>query len=341
MDAGWRRLPSLVLKGSPRSYRSAPETAGSRGRRGPRNGPRPSIPQPRRRGTPASAGTRCARAQRKAPRLSRDTNFCALGRHELLRTRGFDSGRRVGSVRGEAEGAERPEPRPSPSRHPRLGTPASAGTRCARAQRKAPRPSLSRHPRLGTPASAGTRCARAQRKAPRPSFSRHPRRGTPASAGTRCARAQRKAPRPSPSRHPRRGTPLQPAPAARERSRTLLAHHFPGIHGLERRLQPAPAARERSGRLPAHHFPGIHGVERRLQPAPASTRTPAFGSPLAHSSRPQRTARDDGNPVLPPVSITAPHRRAIRGSSERGRRRPPSGGHLAVLDGAWAWNPHR
>ena len=29
MDAGWRRLPSLVLKGSPQSYRSAPETAGT------------------------------------------------------------------------------------------------------------------------------------------------------------------------------------------------------------------------------------------------------------------------------------------------------------------------
>ena len=28
MEAGWRRLPSLVLKGSPQSYRSASETAG-------------------------------------------------------------------------------------------------------------------------------------------------------------------------------------------------------------------------------------------------------------------------------------------------------------------------
>ena len=37
MDAGWRRLPSLVLKGSPQSYRSASETSRHRGPRGPRD----------------------------------------------------------------------------------------------------------------------------------------------------------------------------------------------------------------------------------------------------------------------------------------------------------------
>ena len=53
--------------------------------------------------------------------LSRDTHFYAVGRHPLLRTPGCVAGSRFGSVRGEAEGAGRPELQPAgPGYRPEL-----------------------------------------------------------------------------------------------------------------------------------------------------------------------------------------------------------------------------
>ena len=63
MDAGWRRLPSLVLMGSPQSYRSAPETSRHRPPRGGRNRIPLPTPTAEAKGTGClQRGIRCARA---------------------------------------------------------------------------------------------------------------------------------------------------------------------------------------------------------------------------------------------------------------------------------------
>ena len=53
-------------------------------------------------------GVRSIRGVSDSQLLSRDTHFYAVGRHPLLRTPGCVAGSRFGSVRDEAEGAERP-----------------------------------------------------------------------------------------------------------------------------------------------------------------------------------------------------------------------------------------
>ena len=102
--------------------------------------------------------------------MSRDTNFCARGRHQLLRTDGapgdggfgcfrrggFWEERRFGSGCGQAEGAERPERGRTPSRNERSGGEACDHPRGARDPRRPMHPSHP-FPWVGRSSAAGTR----------------------------------------------------------------------------------------------------------------------------------------------------------------------------------------
>ena len=144
---------------------------------------------------PASAGYRPELGS-ETPDIVKRHPLYAVGRHPLLRTPGCVAGSRFGSVRGEAEGAERPEPcryRPEVGSETQLST----GARGYRPKAPARRPRIStgarryrpkapaRRPRIST----GARRYRPKAPARRPSISTGARgyrpRAPPAGPGYR------------------------------------------------------------------------------------------------------------------------------------------------------------
>ncbi len=309
----------------------------------PRASQRDSPSRRPRLGAPASAGTRGARTARVATRLAltAPTAWSAgFSRHPRCSHRARRNATRPHGAHGlerrlqpaPAVLAPRASQRDSPLRRPRLGAPASAGTRGARTARVATRLALTAPTAWSAGFSRHPRCShRARRNATRP-YGAHglERRLQPAPA----VLAPRASQRDSPSRRPRLGAPASAgtrgARTARVATRLALTAPTAWSAGFSRH----PRCSHRARRNATRPY-GAHGLERRLQPAPAvlaprasqrdsPSRRPRLGAPASAGTR--CAERSGWHDAGAPDGV-----RAARPSPRTAARRPRAFGSLCRL----------